>query len=100
MGTIKVKNMKVGEKYYFVDTEFHYNPVKMPVISEERINKIIGGDFSTKNEGDRYERVRVMAFKTEREAKQYALKELKNYRTWLKNCVNMHISFLEEELLF
>lgn len=98
MKTVKVKNMHVGEEYYFVDTDFYFVPVKMPTISKERINKIILGEFSTRNDGDRFEKIRVMAFKTEKDAMKKALKELKSYKSWLSNCVNMHIKFLEDEI--
>jgi protein-disulfide isomerase len=40
-------------------------------------NHIIGSEYSTKNEGDKYEQRRFIGFKTEEEAKKYLIKQIK-----------------------
>lgn len=79
MKTYKYKHVKVGESYYFVDTDFQYINPKIR-ISKERINQKITGDFSTRNPGDRYEMVRHFAYPTESDARERAVKDLKSYK--------------------
>jgi hypothetical protein len=98
MKYIKTKNIKVGEEYYFVDDDFRYNPVLKPIVSKQRINKIIGNQYSTKNPGDRYEVERIIGFKTQKEAIEYAIKQVKEHRKWLVNSANLVIELLEEDL--
>lgn len=75
---IKVKNIKVGEDYFFPDTDFNYSPMFKVSVRKERINKIIDGEFSTKNIGDKYERQRFIGFKTEVEALSYLVNQIRN----------------------
>lgn len=98
MKYIKAKNIKVGENYYFVDDDFHYSNVRCPRVSKERINKIIGNEYSTKNDGDRYEVQRFIGFKTEAEAVKYSIRELKQFKKWLLDDVNKVIKSQEEKL--
>ena len=55
MRKITVKKVKIGEKYYFPDTEFTYSDLFKTYITYAKVNKIITGDFSTRNDGDIYE---------------------------------------------
>lgn len=98
MAYIKTKNIKIGEEYYFVDTDFKYGTIKMPIISKQKINKIIGNKYSTKNDGDRYEVERFIGFKTETEAYKYALKQLKQYKQWINKEISIPVMVLEEAL--
>ena len=75
--------VKKGEKYFFVDTDFSYSSIKKPSINEETVYRVVSGDFSTKNQEDKYERIRVMAFETKEDATQYALKQLNDYKQYL-----------------
>lgn len=74
---INVKKIKVGESYYFADTWFTYVSLFKTCVTKERINKIIGGDFSTRNIGDKYEQERFIGFTTEEAAKKYLIKRIK-----------------------
>jgi len=90
---IKANKIKVGEEYFFPDNNFTYVSLFKVEIRKERINKIIGREFSTKNVEDRYEKERVIGFETELEARKYLIKQIKDrkksideeYKTALDN---------------
>ena len=63
--------------YYFPDSDFSYGNLFKASVRKERINKIFGSEFSTRNEGERYERERFIGFTTEHEARQYCIKKIK-----------------------
>lgn len=73
---INVKKIKTGEKYWFPNTDFSYGGLFKTYRTLERIYQVIGNEFSTRNEGDRYEVVRSIGFSTEREAKDYLIKRV------------------------
>jgi len=77
MRTIKTNKIKVGEEYFFPDTDFTYSALFKVRVNKERINKIIVGEFSTRNIGDKYEKQRFIGFKTELECKKYLIKKIK-----------------------
>ena len=77
MSKISAKKIKVGESYFFPNTDFTYTPLFRVKVTKERINKIIDGEFSTRNEGDKYEQQRYTGFTTEDEAKKYLIKQIK-----------------------
>jgi hypothetical protein len=93
---VEAKDMKLGEKYYFVDTDFSYGKIKAPEVKYETVYRIVGYEYSTKEPDDRYERIRHCAFRTEREAKLRAIEELKDYRRYLNKEVKARIAELEE----
>jgi len=94
MNCINVKNIKVGEEYYFVDTHFVYANINLLEISKEKIYRIVNNEFSTKNDDDKYETIRVIGFRTKEEAQKYALKELKEYKKWYNKQIDNIISQL------
>lgn len=74
---IKASKIKAGEEYFFPDTEFNYSKQFETRVTKERINQVIGSQFSTRNIGDRYERERVIGFTTEQEANRYLIQRIK-----------------------
>lgn len=98
MKIIKAKNIKPGQEYYFVDTDFSYLKVKYPRISKQKIYQVIGNQYSTKNDGDRYEVERVIGFKTEAEALKYAIKRVQEFKKWVNKDINECIAILGEGL--
>lgn len=92
MKYITAKKVKKGESYYFADTHFSYPNLFTTSISKAKVNKIIDGDFSTRNDGDRYEIERVIAFVNEKDARDYLIKEIKdrvkNIKQEAKEAVN------------
>jgi hypothetical protein len=86
--------VKVGEQYFFVDNDFKYIDIPSPIISKETIYRVIDGEFSTKEENDKYEKVRHMAFVNEEDAKRYAIRELKDYKKYLIKAVQVAINNL------
>jgi hypothetical protein len=91
---VKARDMKVGEKYWFVDIDFSYPDVKLPTIKKRTIYRIVGGDFSTRENGDRYEVIRVIAHTSEKEAREYALKQLQDYKKYFIKKVDEKIEEL------
>lgn len=91
------KKLKVGARYYFVNTNFDYADVRVPIIKQRTVYRIVTGDFSTKEPGDMYEVERTMAFETEDEAKKYALKELRRYKKYLNEKVDKAIKLLAQQ---
>jgi hypothetical protein len=77
MKPIKAKNIKVGEKYFFPDTDFQYVELFKTSITLETINKIIGDEYSTKRDGSRYENQRYFGYKTIQEARNHLIKRIK-----------------------
>ena len=82
---IKTNKIKVGEEYFFIDTDFTYPELFNGSIKKERINKIIDGEFSTRNVGDKYERQRYIGFTTEKEATEYLIREIKDRKKQIDN---------------
>ena len=80
---LRGNEIKVGERYFFVNTDFHYVSVPEPIIRERTIFRIVGDDFSTREKGDQYEVERTMAFETKDLAIQRAIKELKAYSKYM-----------------
>ena len=80
MKYINYKNIKIDDYYYFVDTDFSYPIIKLPQIRREKVYRKIDGEYSTKNDGDKYETIRGCAVKTEKEAIRKAIDELENYK--------------------
>jgi len=91
---LKYDDIKVGEEYFFVDTDFPWSDVECPTIKKEKVYRKITGDFSTKNDGDRYEVVRHMAYTNIKDAKEEAKEELERYREY----INKNIDNALEEL--
>ena len=86
--TGRSKKLKVGKKYYFVETDFGSTRIKSPTITKRTVYRIVTGDFSTKEPDDRYEVERYMAFESEDEARKYAIKELSNHKKYLNEEIN------------
>jgi len=86
--------LTTGEKYYFVDTDFRHVTVPLPVIKQRTIYQIVGDDFTTKENGDRYAVERYFAFTTEEDAKQYALRSLLEYKKSVIKEIDNKISAL------
>ena len=82
MKQLTYKDVNVGESYFFVDVSCKYPSPKV-YISKAKVNKKITGDFSTRNDDDRYEVVRVFAYPTEEDAKKRVVKELKDYKKYI-----------------
>jgi len=77
MKKINVKRVKVGKSYFFTNNYFEYPDLFRTSIRLEKIYRIIGSDFSTKNDGDEYEHIRFFGFNTENDAKKYLIKQIK-----------------------
>ena len=92
-------DVKKGEKYFFVDTFFNYIGSPKIVVKERTVYRVITGDFSTKDEGDQYEVEQFMAFKSEEDAKEYAVKKLEEYRVYLNKMVDKAVKCLNNNSL-
>jgi len=79
---LNTHQVEKGKQYYFIDTDFCYNGVKVPSIKKETVYRIIGGEYSTKEPNDRYETIRVMVYKTKEDAEQDSRRFLEEYRDY------------------
>ena len=95
MTKIKVDKIEVGDEYYFTDTRFKYIDLFEVSTSKERINKIIGNTFSTKNAGWEYETQRFIGFTTKEEAKKYLIKKIKERKKQINKEYRKAIKKLE-----
>lgn len=86
--TGKSKKLRVGNKYYFVDTDFDYGNIKTPTIKQRTVYRIVNGEFSTREPSDRYEVQRYEAFENIEEAKKYALHEIFLYKRLILSRIN------------
>lgn len=78
---VRAKQAKVGEKLFFPDMKLKHGIIPNNFSIELcRVNKIIDWEFSTRNDGDRYEVVRTYGFRTREGAKKDLLKKVINYR--------------------
>ena len=48
----------------------------------------MGNEYSIKTTADNYDEIRVIGFKTEQDAKEYAIKQMKDYKKWLNKEVD------------
>lgn len=92
MKTLKYDDVKVGESYYFVDVDKSYPRAKV-YIKKNKVHQKITGDFSTKNDGDRYEVVQHFAYSTEGDAKERVVEELQR---WKENIIKDIDELIEE----
>jgi len=98
MKKVKVSKMNVGDEYYFVDTRFIYSGVPLPTINKEKVHRIVGNQFSTKNDNWIYEVERFEAFSTEDDAKKYAIKKLNEYKQYWMGEFKKSIKLLQTQL--
>lgn len=77
MKTINAKKVKVGNSYFFPNTHFDYGSQFITQVEKAKVYRVISGDFSTKNDGDKYEVERVFGFENEIDAKKYLVKQIK-----------------------
>lgn len=93
---VEVKDMKVGDKYFFVNDDLKYGNITLPTITRETIYRIVGDMFSTRETGDMYEVIRHYAYKDEKSAKQKAIKTLLEYKDYMNKKIDMVIKTIKE----
>ena len=79
----EVEKPKVGDRYFFVNTDFSYVHVPTPIIKKRTIYREVDGIFSTKESGDTYEVIRYRPFRSENMARENALQRLEDYRDYM-----------------
>jgi hypothetical protein len=77
MKHLNAKSVKLGEEYFYPDTHFTYSKLFDTYISKAKVYRIADGQYSSRNDGDRYEVMRVIAYKNETDAKKYLVKRIK-----------------------
>jgi len=93
------QDVKVGEKYFFVDTDFYFIDVPPPTIKKRTVYRKIGNDYSTKEKGDGAEVERHIAFASKDQAIKYAIKELKEYNKYINEEITKALGLLHKELI-
>ena len=99
MKYITGSKVKMGEEYFFVDDDFEYPTIHFPKIKKEKIYRIIDGEFSTRNDGDRYETIRHMAYRNYDDAKKRAVEDLRKYKKYINKKIDEASHQLTQEQL-
>jgi len=92
------EEVKKGNKYFFVDTDFKYIKVPKPIIEERTVYRVISSGFSTKEKGDQYEAIQHMAFETKQLATEQAIKDLKEYKLYINQEIDNLLASLDKPL--